>query len=437
MSKRNIKPSCDQLIDMMSKPFVIIDKDYEIRAANRAYRERYGVKESDVVGRKCHDVSHHSDVPCSQHGEHCPLEAVFSEKQAAQVMHVHYDTKGKEEYVQLQAAPIFDAEGEVLYIGETINPVSHTEADEPILIGRSRPLLRLTSILQRVAPTQTTVLLLGESGTGKERAAEYIHQFSSRSGGPLVVVDCSTLGENLIESELFGSEKGSYTGSTQRNKGLFEAAHGGTLFIDEIGELPLPLQTKLLRALESGTIRRIGGTEYIRVDVRVVAATNRDMKAMVEAGTFREDLYYRLTAFPVTLPPLRDRKDDIPALAEHFLKHLSDGDRHLPLSPEIIEALLDYDYPGNIRELRNIIERAAILAFEDAMRPEHLLLEGLSRNTLAQPSEDLISRRGRLNDQSVLNALSKTDGHRARAAELLGVSERTLYRYVGRMKQSA
>ena len=437
MPKRSIKPSCDQLIDMMSKPFVIIDKDYEIRAANRAYRERYGVKESDVVGRKCHDVSHHSDVPCSQHGEHCPLEAVFGEGQPAQVMHVHYDSKGKEEYVQLQAAPIFDANGAVLYIGETINPVSHTEADEPILIGRSRPLLRLTSILQRVAPTQTTVLLLGESGTGKERAAEYIHQFSSRSRGPLVVVDCSTLGENLIESELFGSEKGSYTGSTQRKKGLFEAAHGGTLFIDEIGELPLPMQTKLLRALESGTVRRIGGTDYIRTDVRVIAATNRDMKAMVEAGTFREDLYYRLTAVPVMLPPLRDRKDDIAALAEHFLKHLSDGDRHLPLSPEVIEALLDYDYPGNIRELKNIIERAAILAFEDSMRPEHLMLEGLARTSLAQPSDDLIVRRGRLNDQAVLNALDKTGGHRARAAEILGVSERTLYRYVGRMKKSA
>ncbi len=442
MGKESIKPTCDQLIDMMAKPFVIIDKDYEIRAANRAYRERYGVKECDVVGRKCHDVSHHSDVPCSQHGEHCPLDAVFAEAQPTQVMHVHYDGKGAEEYVQLQASPIFDENGEVLYIGETINPVSKPEEDEPILIGRSRPLLRLTSILQRVAPTPTTVLLLGESGTGKERAAEYIHQFSTRSAGPFVVVDCSTLGENLIESELFGAEKGSYTGAMKLKKGLFEAAHGGTLFIDEIGELPLPLQTKLLRALESGTIRRIGGTEYIRTDVRVIAATNRDMKAMVKAGEFREDLYYRLTAFPVTLPPLRERKDDIPALAEHFLKHLSDGDRHLPLSPEVIEALLDYEYPGNIRELRNIIERAAILAIDDVMRPEHLMLEGLGQINRAvskafHKSDELIVRRGRLTDDIVLEALDKTKGHRAKAAEMLGVSERTLYRHVGRMKQSA
>jgi two-component system response regulator AtoC len=442
MEKDKIKPSCDQLIDMMSKPFVIIDKNYEIRAANRAYRERYEVKERDVVGRKCHEVSHHSDVPCSQHGEHCPLEAVFGEGQPSQVMHVHYDNKGDEEYVQLQAAPIFGSDGEVLYIGETINRVSHSEADEPILIGRSRPLLRLTSILQRVAPTQTSVLLLGESGTGKERAAEYIHQYSTRSGGPFVVVDCSTLGENLIESELFGAEKGSYTGATQLKKGLFEAAHGGTLFVDEIGELPLPMQTKLLRALESSTIRRVGGTGYIRTDVRVIAATNRDLKTMVEAGEFREDLYYRLTAFPVTLPPLRERKDDIPALAEHFLKHLSDGDRHLPLSPELIEALLDYDYPGNIRELRNIVERAAILAIDDVMRPEHLMLEEPGRTSgsasgAGQSSDALIVRRGRLTDSTVLDALNKTGGHRARAAKMLGVSERTLYRYVGRMKQSA
>lgn len=440
MAHNKIKPNCDQVIDMMAKPFVIIDKDYEILAANRAYRERYGVKKSDVVGRKCHQVSHHSDVPCSQHGEHCPLEAVFSEGQPAQVMHVHYDSKGNEDYVQLQAAPILGDDGKVLYIGETINSVSQSDADEPRMIGKSRALLRLTSILQRVAPTQTTVLLLGESGTGKERAAEYIHQYSSRSGRPFVVIDCSTLGENLIESELFGAEKGSYTGATQRNKGLFEAAHGGTLFIDEIGELPLPMQTKLLRVLESGRIRRIGGTEYIPVDVRVIAATNRDMKSMVEAGQFREDLYYRLTAFPVTLPSLRERKDDIAALAEHFLKHISDGDRHLPLSANIIEALLDYDYPGNIRELRNIIERAAILAFDSVLRPEHLMLEGpghMAVRAEEHAADGLIVRRGRLNNDRVLDALSQTNGHRARAAALLGVSERTLYRYVGRMKQNA
>jgi len=442
MGKKNIKPSCDQLINMMTKPFVIIDKEYEIRAANKAYQKRYGVKESDVVGRKCHDVSHHSDVPCSQHGEHCPLETVFTEGQPTQVMHVHYDGKGTEEYVQLQAAPIFDEKGEVLYIGETINPVSNLEEEETVFVGRSRPFLRLTSILQRVAPTPTTVLLLGESGTGKERAAEYIHQFSSRSNGPLVVVDCSTLGENLIESELFGAEKGSYTGAIKLKKGLIEAAHGGTLFIDEIGELPLTMQTKLLRTLESSSIRRIGGTKYIRTDVRVIAATNRDLKMMVETGEFREDLYYRLTAFPVTLPSLREHKDDILILSENFLKHLSDGDRHLPLSPEVIEALLDYDYPGNVRELRNIIERAAILAIDDIMRPEHLMLEGPCRindkiSSIAKRPDELVVRRGRLTDDIVLEALNKSNGHRAKAAEMLGVSERTLYRHVGRMRQSA
>lgn len=436
------KPNCNQIIDIMPSPFVIIDVDYRILAANRAYLQRYGVDRESVVGRRCHEVSHHSDVPCSQHGEHCPLETVFSTGQPTEVMHVHYDRHGKEEYVQLHAAPITASDGKVRFMGETIHPVAPMHESETILIGRSHALLRLTSMLQRVAPTQTTVLLMGESGTGKERVAEYIHHYSSRVGGPYVVVDCGTLGENLIESELFGAEKGAYTGAYQRKKGLFEAAHGGTLFIDEIGELPLALQTKLLRALESGKIRRIGGTEYISVDVRVIAASNRDLGTMVDKREFRQDLFYRLSAFPVTLPTLRDRKDDIAALAAHFLRQIADGDRHLPLAPEVIEALLEYDYPGNIRELRNVVERASILAGGDAMRPEHLML-----NTPAEPgavaqepapaADRLLSRRARLNDKSVLAVLADTQGHRARAAELLGVSERTLYRYVQKLKLSA
>jgi PAS domain S-box-containing protein len=443
MSGEIVKPSCNQIIDIMPSPFVIIDGEFRILAANRAYQQRYGIDGDTIVGRRCHEVSHHSDVPCSQHGEHCPLESVFATGQPTEVMHVHYDHEGKEEYVQLHAAPIAGPDGKVLFMGETIHPVSPMHDADTILIGRSRPLLRLTSMLQRVAPTQTTVLLTGESGTGKERVAEYIHHYSSRVGGPYVVVDCGTLGENLIESELFGAEKGAYTGAFQRKKGLFEAAHGGTLFIDEIGELPLALQTKLLRALESGKIRRIGGTEYISVDVRVIAASNRDLKTMVDRGEFRQDLFYRLSAFPVTLPTLRDRKDDIPALAEHFLRHISDGDRHLPLAPDVIEALLDYDYPGNVRELRNIIERASILAGNEAMRPEHLMLRSpvdpaaVADDPAPPAAERLLTRRARLNEESVLAALADTEGHRARAAELLGVSERTLYRYVQKLKQSA
>lgn len=441
------KPSCEQIINILPDPFVVIDRGFRIIAANRNYLKHYGYSRPDeVVGRYCYEVSHHVDAPCSQHGEHCPLETVFDTGVATQVMHIHYDRHGHEEHVQLHSNPLFGSDGRVLYVGEYIYPVSKP-GDDAMLIGRSRPMLRLTSLLQRVAPTQTSVLLLGESGVGKERVAQYLHQYSNRSGMPFVIVDCSTLGENLIESELFGHEKGAFTGANNRKKGLFEVADGGTLFIDEIGELPLSLQTKLLRVLETGSFRRLGGTDYIKVNVRVLAATNKNLKEMSESGEFRQDLYYRLSAFPVSIPPLRERPDDIPSLAEHFLSGIDDGDRFVPIPPDVIETLLAHDYPGNVRELRNIVERAAILAYgEEIMRPEHIVFEGESntRNDSAQGqvtatvgTNNLIQRRhGRLNEEAVLRALEQTDGHRANAAQLLGVSERTLYRYVQRLRDS-
>jgi two-component system response regulator AtoC len=439
-------PSCEQIINMMPDPFVVIDRSYRIIAANRNYLKHYGHKEPrDVVGRFCYEVSHHVDAPCSQHGEHCPLETVFETGQPTQVMHVHYHD-GEEEHVQLHSNPLFDSEGKVMYVGEYIYPVHNPNREGSLLIGRSRPMLRLSSLLQRVAPTQTSVLLLGESGVGKEKVAEYVHQYSPRSAMPFVIVDCGTLGENLIESELFGHEKGAFTGANNLKKGLFEAADGGTLFIDEIGELPLSLQTKLLRVLESGTIRRLGGTAYLKVNVRVIAATNKNLKEMVDNGDFRQDLYYRLSAFPVNIPSLRERPDDIPSLAEHFLLRMDEGDRFVPLSLEVIEALLIYDYPGNVRELRNIVERAAILAFgEEILRPEHIVFESesasepVSSACLEQDTgnrNNLLRRRhGRLNEEAVMRALEQTDGHRSSAAQLLGVSERTLYRYVQRLRQ--
>jgi two-component system response regulator AtoC len=436
MSAAN-KPSCDQVIDMLTDPFVIIDLDYNIIAANQAYKDRYGVSAADLHGRRCHEISHQSTVPCGQHGEHCPLEDVRASGRSTQVMHVHYDADGQQEYVQISAAPLFDEAGQVAYMGEQVVTVNQRVQEESLLVGRSRPMLQVISLLHRVAPTGTMVLLLGESGVGKECFAEYLHRYSKRLGGPLVVVDCATLGEQLIESELFGHEKGAFTGAAGRKIGLFEAAHGGTLFIDEIGELPLALQTKLLRALETGMIRRLGGTDYRKVDVRVIAATNCDMRRMVDDGAFRKDLYYRLSAFPIRIPPLRERKDDIPALAEHFLALSEDGERHVPLSPEVIETLLAYDYPGNVRELRNIIERAAILACDDVLQPEHLVFEdgpSLEPVRSCAPPRLWDRRRGRLDPGAVLGALNACNGHRAEAARKLGVSERTLYRYLQRLR---
>jgi two-component system, NtrC family, response regulator AtoC len=450
MTDSDVKPGCDQIIDILPDPFVIIDRNFRIVAANRKYTERFGTTPEAVVGQCCHKVSHHSDVPCSQHGEHCPLETVFETAQPTQVMHIHYNKDGKQEFVQLQANPICGSDGKVMYMGEYINPITGYDDKGALLIGRSRALMRMISILHRVAPTQSTVLLLGESGVGKECVAQYLHQYSSRPAGPLVVVDCGSLGEQLIESELFGYEKGAFTGASTRKKGLIEAANGGTLFIDEIGELPLALQTKLLRVLESGSLRRVGGTEYIKVDVRIVAATHRNLKQMVQAGSFREDLYYRLSAFPINIPALRERKDDIPLLAEHFLASTEDGEQYLPLAPQVIETLLSYDYPGNVRELRNIVERAVILAAGTAITPDHIVLElhdqldtpYAAREQRLEDSLEhelqqrrLVSRRDSVDEESVLQALRQHNGHRKAAAQMLGISERTLYRLMKKLRE--
>lgn len=428
------KPNCEQIADTFPEPFVVIDPDYRIVAANRAYCRHYGISKREVVGRRCHEISHHSSVPCSRNGEHCPLEEVLRTGNEADVLHVHYHQTHTEQ-VQLHSVPIRDARGRIGYVGEYIHPITPMSSvrGEALLIGRSRPMLHLTSLLQRVAPTETTVLLLGESGVGKERVAAYVHHYSQRGDGPFVVVDCGTLGDQLIENELFGHEKGAFTGAATRKKGLFEAADGGTLFIDEIGDLPLPLQSKLLRVLETGTVRRVGGTEYLKVRVRVIAATNQDVGRMAEEGLFRQDLYYRLSPFPVRVPALREHKDDIPALAEHFLARTPEGERHLPLSPEVIEVLLGHDYPGNVRELRNVIERAMILAASGMIQPVHISFANPG-GVAANPSPTATRRR--LDAAAVLAALDRCRGHRRDTAQLLGVSERTLYRHIERLHKT-
>ncbi len=448
-NKKFEAPHCKDIIDLIAEPFVVINSEYQIVAANKQYRNKYQHTDSEIVGDTCYHISHHSDVPCHEKGEHCPLKSVFDTGRPTEVIHVHYDKNGEKERVQLRAQPILDEEGNVEYMAESMICLDDHDTAEHALIGRSSAMIRLTSLLQRVAPTRSTVLLTGESGVGKEKASEYLHHFSNCHKGPFVVVDCSTLGEQLIESELFGHEKGAFTGATEKKIGLIETANTGTLFIDEISELPLPLQTKLLRFLETGTYRKVGGTRYHQVDVRVIAATNRNLRQMVEEKRFRNDLYFRLTAFPVEIPPLRERKDDLPALAEHFLSTIEGGTAHVPLSEEVIEELFKYDYPGNVRELRNIMERACILASLGSMTPEHLVFEQftyINSNSEvvnlpeSKPERDLndheiLNRsQGKHTKDRILNALRLCNGNRSRAAQMLGVSERTIYRYVKKLR---
>ncbi|MCB9525527.1 MAG: sigma 54-interacting transcriptional regulator [Myxococcales bacterium] len=242
------------------------------------------------------------------------------------------------------------------------------------LIGQSTAMREIFAILQRVAPTDMTVLVEGESGTGKELVADALHAHSRREGGPLVVFDCSAVAPNLIESELFGHVKGAFTGATGSRAGAFERASGGTLFLDEIGELPADLQPKLLRALEQREVRPVGGDRPIKIDVRIVAATNRNLEKEVQAGNFRQDLYYRLAVLKIVLPPLRRRRDDIPLLVNHFLQDLTpDGQTPVQVGYDTIVKLQRHRWPGNVRELRNFVERAAMLATDNRLETRYLV----------------------------------------------------------------
>jgi transcriptional regulator with PAS, ATPase and Fis domain len=277
-----------------------------------------------------------------------------------------------------------------------------------------------------VAPTPATVLLLGESGTGKEVLARCIHLNSKRAAGPFVAVNCAALAPSLIESELFGHEKGAFTGAVDRHAGVFERANGGTIFLDEIGELDLSLQAKLLRVIQERTFERVGGGKAVQVDVRVVAATNRDLPSLANTGKFRSDLYYRLSTFPIEIPPLRERLGDLDALAVLFLANAAQRlDKPVAeLTAEARTKLRAYSWPGNIRELENVIERAAILA-DHRVEPEHLVLMEAKSNAGAGSTDGPLNMRS-IERQAIEEALRKHAGNRTHAARELGISLRTL-----------
>jgi DNA-binding NtrC family response regulator len=296
------------------------------------------------------------------------------------------------------------------------------------LVGKSAPLQRVRELITKVAPTNSTALIRGESGCGKEVVARAIWRCSGRKSRPLMVLDCGATEESLVLSELFGHERGSYTGALRRKHGLFELADRGTILIDEVGDAPMSMQTRLLRVLETGTFRRLGGEESIRVDVRVLAATHRDLEAQVRDGSFREDLYYRLNVFTIDVPPLRERMDDLEDFVDHFLGRLCPG-KAPTLAADVLALLRNYAWPGNVRELRNVIERAVILAGDNPIVPENLP-SNLSDSR--SPWELGGSKQPRsLHEVEQLylqNLLERCGGNRARVAASLGISERTLYR---------
>ncbi|MDR3481462.1 MAG: sigma-54-dependent Fis family transcriptional regulator [Burkholderiaceae bacterium] len=436
-------PELVSYLEGLAAPHILFDRQYRIVAANAAYRSQFSPQTS-VIGRTCYEVSHHFNAPCDQSGESCPLARSRESGQPERVLHLHHTPKG-EAYVNIELVPLRDAKGEQAYFVEKMEPLRVAQGLPTAqgLIGRAPAFQQMLELVARVGPSDASVLLLGESGSGKELVARALHEASPRARAPLVVVECSSLTETLFENELFGHERGAFTGAVAAKIGLVESASGGTLFLDEVGDIPLPMQVKLLRLLESGTYRRVGSTELRRSDVRIVSATHRDLRAMVAEGHFREDLYYRLSTFPIRVPALRERASDIPLLVSALLARLAPK-RPLSLSADALQRLSDYAFPGNVRELRNVLERATLLCDGQTIESVHVqraLGEDAGVARAAQSKVDMSAalqnptqtqRSGKsLKDMAQEELLAQLRNHRGSRAELaakLGISERSLYR---------
>lgn len=419
------------------RPSIVISPDYEVLWSNAAYQKAFG---DGVERRRCYDVSHGYDAPCDQRGERCPLAEARRTRGPARVLHVHQTPRGPE-HVDVSLTPLWGDDGELVGFIEHLTQVHGASARPRVgaQLGISRAFNAALELALRAAPTEVPVLVLGESGTGKERLAHAIHHASERSAGPFVAVSCSGLTESLFESELFGHEKGAFTGAHARKAGLVETAAGGTLFLDEIGDIPLSLQVKLLRLLESGTFRRVGGTQSIRADFRLVSATWRDLSRKVGDGTFRQDLYFRISAFPIEVPPLRERLHDLELLVTAILSELG---AHAEPTERAWEALRGHPWPGNVRELRNVLHRASILAHGQPIDVPHLSVVAPEPDEARAPAPPPSPHWGEevlpLDEMEAryLEWCLKRVPNRAQLAAQLGIGERTLYRKLARLREA-
>ncbi len=422
----------ESLLETHDVPFLIIDNSLKIAAVNRAWEIRFGINRDQQIGR-----------PCCDNSGNCRHKRLFDKLEPYAGLFPNDYIKDTTTQLRVRGYPLIDADG-TLYIGESITvttPLKSTINKSP-MVGASPSFLTLKNKLTQAAQSQVPVLLFGETGTGKELASEFVHQHSKNAEHDFVVMDCTILGENLFESELFGHEKGAFTGAASGKKGLFELADNGTLFLDEIGELPLSQQPKLLRALESGQFRRVGGTTPLTSKVRVVCATHRNLTEMVKAGEFREDLFYRLSVFPVQLPPLRERKQDIPFICDHLLKQFGEMNvcSYTISKPAQIK-LIQHDWPGNIRELKNCLHLASSICTDHRIEEHDINI--IQRQSIAPQAaftaadiaipQTQASSLDQLEANFIKELLDRHSGNRKLIAAEMNVSERTLYRKLSRL----
>lgn len=426
------------VLDNLQEGIIAHDLNRRIFFFNKAAEQITGYRREQVLGQDCHLVfpGNFCGGKCSFCSNECSLDLP-----AKPYSLVFCTSAGEERQLEMSITAINDVGGNVQGVVASFRDFSRELALAERLgrieqfagiIGSDPKIQELYRTIRELADSNVPVLITGESGTGKELVAAAIHNEGSRGSKLLVPINCGALPENLLESELFGHVRGAFTGAMRDKKGRFELADGGTIFLDEIGDISQAMQVKLLRVLQNGTFQRVGGEETIRVDVRVVSATNKDLRAEIAAGRFREDLFYRLCVVPVVIPPLRERRNDIPLLAHHFIKQIAgeEGRDELRIAPEAMDILLTYDWPGNIRELQNVIRYLMVRCREDVARPQHLpdnLRAGRpAPNVTTAPPR----RRNKLTVTLVRQALAETGNNRLQAAKLLGVGRATLYRFL-------
>ncbi len=434
-----VRQNSEMVLDNLQEGIIAHDLERRIFFFNKAAERITGYSRQEVLGQDCHLVfpGNFCGGKCSFCREDCdpdlpekPYSLVFS------------TADGEERQLEMNVTAIRDRADRVQGVVASFRDLSREVAladqlgaieEFAGIIGRDPKVQAIYRTIRELADSRVPVLITGESGTGKELVAAAIHNEGSRATKLLVPVNCGALPENLLESELFGHLRGAFTGAIRDKKGRFELADGGTIFLDEIGDISQAMQVKLLRVLQDGTFHRVGGEDVVKVDVRVVSATNKDLQEEIAAGRFREDLYYRLCVVPVLMPPLRERRNDIPLLVNHFIEKIADeeGRNEMRLSPEAMDICLTYDWPGNIRELQNVIRYLMVRCREDVARPYHL-----PDNLLAAVVDRKIHRVGpekkrrKLTEEAVRQALLQTGNNRLQAAKVLGIGRATLYRFL-------
>ncbi|MDY0359846.1 MAG: sigma 54-interacting transcriptional regulator [Desulforegulaceae bacterium] len=435
----NYKYNMDLIINSLGDAVIAHDLNRKIYYFNKTAEEITGYLQEEVLGNDCHDV-----FPTPICGSNCSFceglrpDQSFTGKSYKTIFH---DKSGTRKELKVNVIPMRDAFGILRGVTASIRDLTELNlAKEQILkeqnfngiIGKDPEMLKVFQQIKDLGLYDTPVHIHGDTGTGKELVARAIHNESTRNTMPFVPINCGALPEGLIESELFGHVKGSFSGALRDKKGRFELADKGTIFLDEIGDLPKDVQVKLLRVLQEGTFEKVGGESTVKVDVRIISATNKDLKQAVKKGEFRDDLYYRLNVVPIFLPSLKERKNDIPVLCSHFLKKTAKRHKQEPLniSKRALSALMDYDWPGNIRQLENVIEYSIIHASGTYIDFENLPEEIQEASNIEDKSLKTKGSKGKLNRAAVIYALEKSGGNKTNAAKILGVGRATLYRYL-------